>query len=167
MSNIKKENNVSKKEEKTIKTEEKVDKKNIDYKAIIIWAIFIIVFIFFIGFLYKNFFTSSFSNSDVESIINEKKTQVIYIENSNASKCKNCSKIKKYLDDKKINYKTYDVNKVSESEYNKLLKTLNIDKDVFGCPAVIYIKSGVMFSNIINIDSTTVVDQFIKDYNLK
>ena len=76
MSNIKKENNVSKKEEKVIKTEEKVDKKNIDYKAIIIWAIFIIVFIFFIGFLYKNFFTSSFSNSDVESIINDKKTQV-------------------------------------------------------------------------------------------
>ena len=164
MKNI--DNNKNKtKDDKKNKTKE--DKKNIDYKAIIIWAVFGIVFILYLIFLYKNFFSTSFSNKDLEGIITDKKTQVIYVESSDSKKCKSCSKIKKYLDDKKINYMTYDVNKVSEAEYNKFLSTLNIDKELFGYPAVIYIKDGVMFSNIINIDSTTVVDQFIKDYNLK
>ena len=59
MKNI--DNNKNKtKDDKKNKTKE--DKKNIDYKAIIIWAVFGIVFILFLIFLYKNFFSTSFSN---------------------------------------------------------------------------------------------------------
>lgn len=159
--------NNKQKEEKIEKKETNNEKKNIDYKAIIIWVVFGIVLIFFVVFLYRTFFGSTFSTKEVNEIIADKKTQVIYVENSNSNECKNCAKIKKYLEGKSLNYEVYDVNKNGNSDYKRLLDNLNINEDVFNYPAVIYIKDGNMYANIINIDDTKVVDQFIKDYNLK
>ena len=87
--------------------------------------------------------------------------------NSDSKKCKDCAKIEKHLDGKSLNYEVYDVKKVGDSSYKKFLDNLNIDSEVFNYPAVIYIKDGSMYANIININDTKVVDQFVKDYNLK
>lgn len=144
----------------------RVVKKIIDYKALILWCILFVTIIIFIVFLI-NTFSNNVDNKKIISTIDDKESMTIYVENSDSKKCNDCLEIKKYLDDKKINYFLYDVNKVSESNYNDLLKKLNIDKDVFNYPAVIYIKDGKMYANIININDTKIVEQFIKDYDLK
>lgn len=159
--------NNKQKEEKIEKKETNKEKRNIDYKALVIWVIFGIALIVFVIFLYRTFFATSFSNKEIDEIIANKGTQVIYVMNSDSDKCKNCAKIKKHLEDKSLNYKIYDVKKVGNSSYKKLLDNLSIDDKVFNYPAIIYIKDGSMYSNIINIEDTKVVDQFIKDYNLK
>ncbi len=105
-------------------------------------------------------------NIGIGDIVNKKQTTLIYVENTNDKKCTNCSKIKKYLNSKKINYILYDVKSQGNSNYNRLLEILNIDKDIFNYPALIYMQDGVMFANIINIDDTKIVDQFIEDYDL-
>lgn len=105
-------------------------------------------------------------NSDIENIIKEGKTAIIYVENSDSKKCEKCSDIKKYLNEEKINYEIYDVNKNTSKEYKKMLQTLTINPSDFNYPAVIYIKEGRIYSNIINVNDTKIVKQFIKDYDL-
>ena len=106
-------------------------------------------------------------NNSKNDILKSKESKIVYIENSDEKKCKKCSEVKKYLDDQKIDYVLYDSKKYSEDDYNKLLQTLSINASDFNYPAVIYIRDGIMFSNIINIDQTKVVEQFLKDYDLK
>lgn len=103
---------------------------------------------------------------DIDAIINEKKTTVLFIKNSDSKKCKNCQAIEKILKEQKISYQSYDINKVSEEDYKTFLNKLSINQKVFGYPAVIYLKDGKMYSNIINIEDSKIVNQFIKDYDL-
>lgn len=105
-------------------------------------------------------------NSDIENIIKEGKTAIIYVENSDSKKCEKCLDIKKYLNEEKINYEIYDVNKNTSKEYKKMLQTLTINPSDFNYPAVIYIKEGRIYSNIINVNDTKIVKRFIKDYDL-
>lgn len=139
--------------------------KKIDYKAIIIWVIFIIALIFFIFFIYNEFFNKK-SSLDVKKVLDNNETMVIYVYNSDSKKCSKCNLIKKHLDKKGIKYTSFDVNG-NTSSYDKLLKDLSIDKNVFNYPAVIYLDSGIMYANIINVEDVKTVDSFIKDYNLK
>ena len=103
--------------------------------------------------------------NDIETMIKNKDRAIIYYYSSKSTNKYNES-TKRYLDSKKINYYIYDDYKINKEEYNKLLKLLNIDKDVFGTPAIIYIYQCKMFANIINIDSKEVVDKFIYSYDL-
>ena len=103
--------------------------------------------------------------NDIETMIKNKDRAIIYYYSSKSTNKYNES-TKRYLDSKKINYYIYDDYKINKEEYNKLLKLLNIDKDVFGTPAIIYIYLRKMFANIINIDSKEVVDKFIYSYDL-
>ena len=103
--------------------------------------------------------------NDIETMIKNKDRAIIYYYSSKSTNKYNES-TKRYLDSKNINYYIYDDYKINKEEYNKLLKLLNIDKDVFGTPAIIYIYQGKMFANIINIDSKEVVDKFIYSYDL-
>lgn len=105
-------------------------------------------------------------NSDIENIIKEGKTAIIYVENSDSKKCEKCLDIKKYLNEEKINYEIYDVNKNTSKEYKKMLQTLTVNPSDFNYPAVIYIKEGRIYSNIINVNDTKIVKRFIKDYDL-
>lgn len=105
--------------------------------------------------------------NDVDSIIKGAETKVVYIWNSDSNKCKDCKKIKSHLDQKKINYTDYDVMRYSKSKYEKMLINLSINPSDFNYPAVIYIKDGFMYSNIINITDTKTVDNFIKEYQLQ
>ncbi len=119
------------------------------------------------GVLYFNLNKTDYiKTSDVKKIIKEGKTAIIYVENSNSKKCKNCKELKEYLDSKDINYVLYDVNKNSKGSYKEMLQNLTINPNDFGYPGVIYVKEGQIYSDIINIKDTKVVEQFIKEYNL-
>ena len=119
------------------------------------------------GVLYFNLNKTDYiKTSDVKKIIKEGKTAIIYVENSNSKKCKNCKELKEYLDSKDINYVLYDVNNNSKGSYKEMLQNLTINPNDFGYPGVIYVKEGQIYSDIINIKDTKVVEQFIKEYNL-
>ena len=105
-------------------------------------------------------------SANIETIMKNGETKLIFVMSSDKSKAGKSNDIKKYLDDKKINYVTYDVSKYSKKDYQKMLQDLSINPSDFGYPAVIYIKDGKLYSNIINLDDTKVVDTFIKDYDL-
>ena len=130
--------------------------------ALIILVLSVVAVILFIN----NKKNDMVKNSDIENIIKEGKTAIIYVENSDSKKCEKCSDIKKYLNEEKINYEIYDVNKNTSKEYKKMLQTLTVNPSDFNYPAVIYIKEGRIYSNIINVNDTKIVKQFIKDYDL-
>ena len=130
--------------------------------ALIILVLCVVAVILFIN----NKKNDMVKNSDIENIIKEGKTAIIYVENSDSKKCEKCSDIKKYLNEEKINYEIYDVNKNTSNEYKKMLQTLTVNPSDFNYPAVIYIKEGRIYSNIINVNDTKIVKQFIKDYDL-
>ena len=130
--------------------------------ALIILVLCVVAVILFIN----NKKNDMVKNSDIENIIKEGKTAIIYVENSDSKKCEKCSDIKKYLNEEKINYEIYDVNKNTSKEYKKMLQTLTVNPSDFNYPAVIYIKEGRIYSNIINVNDTKIVKQFIKDYDL-
>ena len=48
----------------------------------------------------------------------------------------------------------------------KMLQSLSINPSDFNYPAVIYIKDGSLYSDIINIKDTKVIDKFLKDNNI-
>lgn len=106
------------------------------------------------------------TKADISTILKEGQTKIIYIENTEKGKCSKCSTIKKYLDEKKINYVTYDASKYSDKEYKKMLQSIEINPSDFGYPAVVYIKDGKLYSNVINLVDTKTVETFIKDYDL-
>lgn len=104
---------------------------------------------------------------NVSKIIENAETKLIFVENSDKTKCKKCSTIKNYLDSEKINYVTYDVSLYTKQEYNEMLKTVEINPDDFGYPGVIYIKEGRLYADVINLEDTKPVKDFIKTYDLK
>lgn len=99
----------------------------------------------------------------IEEIIKSNKTEIVYVENSDKKKCEKCKEIKKYLDKNNIEYVLYDVNKHKKPEYEKMLQSLSINSSDFNYPAIIYIKDGSLYSDIININNTKVIDTFLKD----
>lgn len=107
------------------------------------------------------------SKIDVASIVSKAETKIIYVGSSDSKKCKACNKVEKYLDEEKINYVTYDVEDYTEEEYKEMLRTIEINPDDFGYPAVIYIREGRLYSNVINLTDTKPVKEFIKTYELK
>lgn len=144
--------------------------KNIDVSMenkkifILVVAIIVSISIIYLITTYINF--GKTETKSVESILKNKETAIIYVENSDSKKCKDCAKIKKYLDEVDLKYDLYDAKKASDKEYEDMLKSLGIEKTDFNYPAVIYIKDGVMYSNIINLNNTSVVKRFIADFDL-
>ena len=151
-----------------IKMVKKVEENKKENKMIGILAVLIILVLCVVAVILfiNNKKNDMVKNSDIENIIKEGKTAIIYVENSDSKKCEKCSDIKKYLNEEKINYEIYDVNKNTSKEYKKMLQTLTINPSDFNYPAVIYIKEGRIYSNIINVNDTKIVKQFIKDYDL-
>lgn len=133
--------------------------------SIVSFTIVILIGIITITVISNSNDTNTITYNEIESIIKNKDNIVIYYYNSRSSN-KNNKKVKKYLNDTGIKYYTYNDQNVDKNEYNKFLKLLKIDKKLFGCPSLIYIREGKMYGNIINIDSTKVVEQFINNYDL-
>ncbi len=106
-------------------------------------------------------------NININEILEKKETKLIYVYSNKSNKCNYCNEVSKYLNDNNISYLSYNIENVTKDNYNEFLKYLKIDKKVFGYPALIYIKEGEMFANIINIDNKEVLENFISDYELK
>lgn len=136
-------------------------------RIIIIFILVLIILITILAFTNrvdkedKN--TTTYNN--INTMIKDKDTFLIYYYNSR-SKNKYNKEIKEYLDKEKINYLNYNSVLISRNEYTEFLKLLKIDKTIFGEPALIYIKNGKMYANIINIDNIKTVESFIKNYDL-
>ena len=101
----------------------------------------------------------------VKKIIEDKDDILIYYYNSKSNNLNNQT-VKEYLDKEGLRYYSYDDINVDKSEYKMLLELLEIDQDLFGTPALIYIRDGEMYANLINIDKIETVKQFIDDYDL-
>ena len=137
--------------------------KNKKYLIILSFVLFA-----FLGIFFTTIFSSkenTITYKQVKTIIKNKEDVVIYYYNSKSNNFNNW-KVKRYLNKEGIRYYTYNDKNVDKKEYNQLLNLLKIDSKVFGCPSLIYIKEGKMYGNIINIDNTKVVKQFIDNYDL-
>ncbi len=145
-----------------------LNKQELKQKKQIIALVGAILVVILIVILVLNLIKGSkIEKIDVSKLVENAETKIIFVENSDKTKCKKCSDIKKYLDDEQINYVTYDVSLYTEKEYNDMLKTIEINPDDFGYPAVIYIRDGKLYSNVINLSDTKPVKDFIKTYELK
>ena len=143
--------------------------KNAKRNKQIIILVAAIVLVFIITVVAMNMIKSEKQDSkiDVASIVSKAETKIIYVGSSDSKKCKSCKDIEKYLDSEKINYVTYDVEDYTDKEYKEMLRTIEINPDDFGYPAVIYIREGRLYSNVINLTDTKPVKEFIKTYELK
>ena len=101
----------------------------------------------------------------VVDIVNNEKEAIIYYYNASSSDTIN-NEIKTYLDSLNIKYYLYDAAKINKEEYNKILKTLDIDSELFGLPAIIYIYNGKVYSNIININDIEIVKHYVEENEL-
>ncbi len=132
---------------------------------VILSIIIVILGILLIISYHKKSYGSSINYDKMVSYIENKDSFLLYYYNSKSSN-KNNRKIKKYLDKEGIRYYIYNDINVDKDEYNKFLALINIDKELFGVPALIYYKNGEMYGNLINIDGSEVVEKFINDYDL-
>ena len=150
------------------KNEEKGYIKKTEERKIVILVIAIIAVVVIVLLTLKFLNGSNkITSKSISEAFSDKKTMLIYVENSDSKKCDKCNTIKKYLDDEKIDYTLYDVKKNGNKDYEKFLDLLKISKNDFNYPAILYIKDGFMYSNVINLNDVSVVEQFIKDYDLK
>jgi glutaredoxin len=133
------------------------------YLIILILIIIIVIMKFFPK---HNLNINSEGEINIQEIIENKETKLIYVYSSNEKNCKYCSKVTSHLEQYNLSYLPINIEDISKEDYHQFLNTLEIDEDIFGYPALIYIKTGEMFANIINIDNVEVVEQFISDYDL-
>ena len=101
----------------------------------------------------------------INELIDKDESFIIYYYNSK-SRNKYNKKVKKELDNNDINYYIYDDMNLDKEEYNNFTTLLGIDKKLLGTPAIIYIKDGEMYSNLININNIDSLDKYIEDYDL-
>ena len=143
-----------------------IDRVVADKKFRIIFIIIVVILIILLLFIFNSFGSKkNISYDRVKTALDEKEEIIVYYYNSNSSN-KNNKEVKKALDKLGINYYIYDDAKVDKKEYDDLLKLLNINKEIFGAPSIIYIKKGRMYANIIKIDDPSVVKTFVDGYNL-
>ena len=139
--------------------------KNKKFRKIFIISIIGVTIISLVTYFTYNYLTnrSTIGYDKISTLIKEEDDVIIYYFNSSSNKNKN---IKNYLDELGIRYYQYNDKYVDKEEYSKFLKLIGIDKKLFGCPSIIYIKNGKMYANLINIDSKDVVKTFVNDYDL-
>lgn len=141
-------------------------------KIMLIVSIIVVVILIVGGVIFSLDIVDKVSKKvDVKKIVQEGEDAIIYVEHSDPKKCKDCNKIKRHLNTKKIgygmHYGIYDVSQYSEKEYRDMLTMLTINSKDFHYPAVIYIKNGRAYADIINIKDTKRVDDFLKEYKLE
>ena len=134
------------------------DKRIIGILIAVILIIIVIVFI--------NVNRGNSLNDKVSDTFSSKGSLLLFVYDSSDSESM-YKEISKELKNRKIEYLKYDKNKVSEKTFNKLLDITGINNDDFGTPSLIYIKDGVLFANIFNINSKDDVNMFLDDYNFE
>lgn len=96
----------------------------------------------------------------IKSRMNNKDTFIVYIEKDN---CTNCKDVKEILDKNNITYMDYYENDKSLRNFLDKYK-FNLSNDI--SPAVIYIKKGKLYSNMVNIRDLEELELFLKNYEL-
>lgn len=104
------------------------------------------------------------ASEKINATLINKEDMILYIGSS--KECSYCKNVLKYLDKNKIEYTYYDISENTRSNYKKLLQSLSINENDFGYPAIIYIKEGEQYSNIININNEKVIDEFFKSSSI-
>ena len=103
---------------------------------------------------------------EVNAALINKTEMVMFVYDTGDKVCEKCAEIRKTLKDKKVKYYTFDKKLATKSEYSDLMKKLKINEKDFSYPALIYIRDGIMYANIINVNDVKNVKTFIKDYKL-
>ena len=124
---------------------EKITKKIMIIIAILIIIVFIIFLIILDSDKNNDFSKTSLSEEIVEKM-NKKKKFLVYLSSSDEYQCYLCENTNKiislYENLYNIKFITFDIKKEGESDYNNLLKKLNIKKEDVSLPSVIFIKNG-------------------------
>ena len=109
-------------------------------------------------FFYRNYRNH---NSSVLKDISNDKSILIYFSSSDCSYCSHVEEVLKY---KKIKYSDYDID--SSFDYDDLLQKIGISKSNLKVPALVYIRKGKMFSNIVGITDEESVLDFLDHFSV-
>jgi len=141
------------------------DKK--EYRMILGGVSIFLVLIVFIALLnFSHALSDNVTNDQIKDFLNNKDEVLIYVYNSKSRRPYNRT-LTKVLNDASVNYLSYDVSIVADDEYEEFLKVLELDKSVVTFPALIYLKDGMMYSNLFNINNNKdSIESFITDYDL-
>lgn len=107
------------------------------------------------------FFGRTFSTGDVLSRINNKDTFSILVVNRN---CDSCDSVKYVLESNNVDYLV--LNRYSNSNYNTIMKKLNVDNEKEVFPIIIYVEKGKMKANLFISDDQDNVDEFLNTHEL-
>lgn len=132
-------------------------------KGLYLVLIVVVLIIVLICLVTKETTKKSINSEKIKDLLNSGDTSVVVF---TSNKCKYCGETTRYLEKNHINYYLYNISKNSKDDFNKSLNYLGVDKNLFGEPAIVYIKDKMMFANIININDEKVIKTFVKDYNL-
>lgn len=111
----------------------------------------IVFFVPVILFLYR-----FYANSDVFTLINDKKTFTMLVTSNDCDNCKMAEEsLKKYDIDYKI------LNSDTAKDYGDIMNKLQIDNANKDYPIIVYIENGVMKSNLFNITDEKIIDDFL------
>ncbi len=81
----------------------------------------------------------------------------------NGADCSNCQKIKEFLVEENVPFEELEETSSDAEDIFKEYE-FNLEKSV--APAVLYIKDGKLYSNLVNINTTEELKLFIKNYKL-
>ena len=124
---------------------------------------------FLIGFFVVSIFmvllliiiSRRFSTSGtIRSRMNKNETFIIFIEKDS---CNKCEEVKKVLDKNKVTYMDYYETDTSLRNFLDKYE-FNLSNDI--SPAVIYIRKGKLYSNLVNINDLEELELFLKNYEL-
>ncbi len=119
-----------------------------------------LIFAVFATLLYLIFVRQFSLARPISSKMKKDETFLVFI---NGNDCENCNEIEAYLKDKKVEFE--QLNELS-SEAKTILEENNFDTKKSITPAVLYIKNGKLYANLVNINSTIELELFIKNYKL-
>lgn len=139
------------------------DKKIITMIGIVL---VIVVIAFFIIFT-VNLNQKGKGNKEIKDVIMQGQDAVIFVQNSDSKDKDILKEIKKELKNREIEYFLYDTTDHTKEQYSELLQMLSINASDFNDPAIIYIKDGTLYSDIINIHKVSTVSEFINDNHLE
>lgn len=127
-------------------------------KKFFIAATIILVFMILLFFFFLN--KVVVKEDKIYTSINKNKTIVIYITDSNCSKCNILSK---ELKRNNVDYK--ELNK-GNKYYNSIIRKLGISDSNIYTPTLMYVKKGKLYSYIVDIKTKKELNKFIKKYKL-
>lgn len=100
------------------------------------------------------------TSGTIRSRMNNKETFIVFIEKDN---CNSCDDVKKVLDKNNIKYMDYYETDTSLRDFLKKYE-FNLSSDI--SPAIIYVKKGKLYSNLVNISDLEELNLFLKNYKL-